>query len=200
MSKKGDRMPKIVDATQQRREICRAARGVFARRGVHGTGLSHVAKAAGMGRSSLYHYFPDKDALVRALIREQMRDEEALFAAALAGEGSPLARIESLAAGQVAIFEQWRATAGLTLDLWSRHARRFRPFFRRLRAQLGSLIAEGQAAGEIDETLSPELCAASLVGVIDGLLLQYVVEPAALGEPELLRAHLVDSVRRQLAA
>ncbi|NNL67364.1 MAG: TetR family transcriptional regulator, partial [Myxococcales bacterium] len=38
-------MPKQVDAVEQRRTIRRAARRVFARRGVHGTGLAHVATA-----------------------------------------------------------------------------------------------------------------------------------------------------------
>ena len=69
-------MPKLVDRVEQRREIRRAARHVFARRGVAGTGLTHVAEAAGMGRSSLYHYYPDKAALMRDLLREVMTEED----------------------------------------------------------------------------------------------------------------------------
>jgi AcrR family transcriptional regulator len=192
-------MPKLVDAVAQRREILNAARGVFARRGVEGTGLTHVADAAGMGRSSLYHYFRDKGSLVRALIREQMAQEEGLFAAALAGDGSPLERITALVGGQVEIFEAWRSTAGLTLDLWSRHAKRFRPFFRRLRELLGSLISAGQRAGEIDPNLDSEFAAAGIIATIDGLLLQYVVEPAAFSDRTRLRRALVTGVRKQLA-
>ncbi len=197
-------MPKIVDASEQRREILDAARGVFARRGLEGTGLSHVAAAAGMGRSSLYHYFRDKGTLVRALIRAQMAEEEALFALALAGGGnadvSALGRIEALVAGQVEIFEDWRATAGLTLDLWSRHAKRFRPFFRSLRSLLGALIEEGQEEGEIDGALDAALAAACVIGLLDGLLLQYVVEPAIFTDRKRVREALVTSVRKQLAS
>ncbi len=192
-------MPKRVDATAQRRQILLTARDVFARRGLEGTGLTHVAEAMGMGRSSLYHYFPDKRTLVRSLIREQMAEEEALFAAALAGDGSPLQRIASLVGSQVEIFDAWRATAGLTLDLWSRHAARFRPFFRRLREHLGSLICEGQRAGEIDSALDAELAAASIIATIDGLLLQYLVEPAAFRDRAALRDSLVTGVRKQLS-
>ena len=75
-------MPKLVDSVEQRREIRSAARRVFARRGVAGTGLTHVAQAAGMGRSSLYHYYPDKAALMRDLLCEVMGEEESFFAAA----------------------------------------------------------------------------------------------------------------------
>jgi AcrR family transcriptional regulator len=192
-------MPKLVDSAAQRREILQAARGVFARRGVEGTGLAHVADAAGMGRSSLYHYFHSKQALVRALIREQMELEEALFKAALEREGSPLERIAALAAGLVEIFEAWRAMAGLTLDLWSRHAKRFRPFFRSLREILGTLIEAGQRAGEIDPALDSEFAAAGIIATIDGLLLQYVVEPAAFSDRARLTRTLVTSVQKQLA-
>jgi len=192
-------MPKLVDQAAQRREILHAARGVFARRGVEGTGLAHVADAAGMGRSSLYHYFPGKEALVRALIREQMDQEEALFKAALEREGSPSERIRALVGGQVELFEPWRAMAGLTLDLWSRYAKRFRPFFRSLREILRTLIEEGQRAGEIDRALDSEFASAGIIATIDGLLLQYVVEPGAFSDRARLRAALTAIVQKQLA-
>ena len=69
-------MPKIVDARAQRGEIRRAARRVFSRRGVAGTGLAHVAEAAGMGRSSLYHYYADKASLLRDLVRDLLAEVE----------------------------------------------------------------------------------------------------------------------------
>jgi len=75
-------MPKIVDATEQRGSIRRAATRVFSRRGVAGTGLAHVAREAGMGRSTIYHYYRDKTALTRDMVRELLSEEEALFAAA----------------------------------------------------------------------------------------------------------------------
>ena len=43
-------------------------------------GMAQVAEAAGMGRSSLYHYYPDKESLVRDLVRDllEARDERRL--------------------------------------------------------------------------------------------------------------------------
>ena len=76
-------MPKVVDAAEQRSRIREAARQVFARRGVAGTGLVHVAKAARISRSNLYHYYPDKAAPFRDLAQELLDEEEALFRAAL---------------------------------------------------------------------------------------------------------------------
>ncbi len=105
-------MPKVVDPHAQRRQIRRAARDVFSRRGLAGTGLAQVADAAGMGRSSLYHYYPDKAALVRDLVRDLAAEEAAAFAAAAGGSGPPLARIERLLADLHASFDAWRGILG----------------------------------------------------------------------------------------
>ncbi len=193
-------MPKVVDSAAQRGEIRRAARRVFARRGVAGTGLAHVAKAARMGRSSLYHYYPDRASLVRDLARELLAEEEALFAAAVRGSGTPLQRIERLAAVLTGLFEDWAAMGRVLFDLWSREALRFRPFFRRIRRDLAAVIAEGQRRGEIDRAFEPQLAAAAVIGAIDGILLQNFVDPGAFPDREALRDVLVRAVRKVLQA
>lgn len=132
-----------------------------------------------MGRSSLYHYYPDKQSLVRDLIQDLVRDEEALFAGALQGQGSALARIEQLARALPAVFAQWSQLGTMIFDLWSRDAARFRPLFRQLRRDLAALIRQGQEAGEIEPSLDPELTAGVVIGAIDGLLLQHLVDPNA---------------------
>jgi AcrR family transcriptional regulator len=191
-------VPKVVDSTEQRREIRHAARRVFARRGVAGTGLAHVAEAAGMGRSSLYHYYPDKASLVRALVRDVLAEEEALFAAALGGEGTPLERIERLTGALTALFEDWANVGRMVFDLWSRDGSRFRPFFRRIRADLAALITEGQRSGEMDRALDPALASATVIGAIDGLLLQHFIDPRAFPDSDALRDTLVYAVRKVL--
>ncbi len=172
-------MPKVVDGVAQRAQIRDAARRAFSSRGVAGTGLSHVAQEAGMGRSSLYHYYPDKQSLVRDLIQDLVRDEEALFAAALRGQGPPLERIERLARELPAVFAAWSRYGTMIFDLWSRDAVRFRPLFRQMRGDLAALIRQGQDAGEIEASLDAELTAGVLIGAIDGLLLQHLIDPQA---------------------
>jgi AcrR family transcriptional regulator len=191
-------MPKLVDPAEQRREIRGAARRVFARRGVAGTGLTHVAEAAGMGRSSLYHYYPDKSALLRDLLREVMSEEESFFGAVVGGEGTPLERAERLARALAGLFEKWSAVARMLFDLRLRETRGFRPFFRRIRGHLASLIAEGQRRGEIDPRLDPSLGAATLIGTVDGLLLQHLVDPRAFSDPQALEDALALAVRKLL--
>ncbi len=191
-------MPKLVDPVRQRSEIRSAARRVFARRGIAGTGLTHVAAAAGMGRSSLYHYYPDKAALMRDLLREVMTEEESFFAAVVEGEGTPLERAERLARTLAGMSEESAAAAHKLSEPRLRETRGFRPLFRRIRDHVASLIAEGQRLGEMDLQVDPDLGAATLIGTIDGLLLQHLVDPRAFPDPRALENALVLTVRKLL--
>ncbi len=60
-------------------------------KGVEGTSLDDVRAAAGVSKSQLYHYFADKDALVREVISAQA-------AHVLAAQGTALTQLDSLAA------------------------------------------------------------------------------------------------------
>jgi AcrR family transcriptional regulator len=194
-------MPKIVDREAQRKAIRRAARNVFARRGVEAVGLVHVARTAGIGRASIYHYYPDKASLVRDLVRDLLAEEESLFSQALRNtKGGPLERIQALAAKLADLFAEWASLGKMLLDLWATSGAMFKPFFRRIRRDLAQLIADGQRAGEIDRTLEAGDAASAVIAIIDGMLLQMIVDPTAFGETTATRRLLVDSVRRILQA
>lgn len=54
-------MPKIVDYEEKRQEIAEKAIAVFVRDGYYHATLSSIAKECGMGRTTLYQYFRDKE-------------------------------------------------------------------------------------------------------------------------------------------
>jgi AcrR family transcriptional regulator len=191
-------MPKQVDATALRKDIREAARRVFARQGVQGTGLSHVAREAGMGRSSLYHYYPDKDALLGDLLAETLRDEAELFRVSLRGEGSTEERLHRLTDACVALLDTWAAAFRMMQDFRLSDASRFAGYFREIRDEFTSCLRAGQQAGEVAGSLDPEPAAATLIGAIDGLLLQHFLDPEAL-DPEALRGELRRIVTRVVA-
>lgn len=71
-------------ADVRRGDILEAARMLFLTRGVHGVGLRHVAKAAGVSLGNIYNHFRNKDALFGALVdslhREWLQSSEPLVA------------------------------------------------------------------------------------------------------------------------
>ncbi|MBJ19210.1 MAG: TetR/AcrR family transcriptional regulator [bacterium] len=189
-------MPKIVDADRQRDEIRNAARVVFAERGVRGTGLAHVAAAAGMGRSSLYHYYPDKDSLLGDLVKEMLDQELAMFRECLRSPEPPIARLENLARACAALFPEWALFGRMILDLRLADVQFLKRTFRALRRELAAVLAEGQENGSFAAELNADVTASLLIGTIDGLLLQYFIDPRALPKPAEIADTLFLTTRR----
>jgi AcrR family transcriptional regulator len=192
-------MPKVVDPDQQREAIRDAARRVFTTRGIESTGLAHVAEAAGMGRSSLYHYYADKDSLIRDLAKDLLDREEEMFKKAQRREGAAPQRILALFDELTTVFDAWVAIGTMVMDLRRLDPTRFRTFFRRIRRELAQLILEGQKRGEIDPALKPEAVAAILIGMVDGLLFQKLIDPGSFKGRSSYDA-MCDAVRKTLHA
>jgi AcrR family transcriptional regulator len=95
-------MPKEPTTERGRRSrdrIVEAAAALVAERGAEGTGIDHVLAAAGASKSQLYHYFADKDDLIRAVIARR-------FEQVIAAQAPLLAKLDSWAA-----IRRW-------LDMW----------------------------------------------------------------------------------
>ncbi len=192
-------MPKIVDEQQQRQRIRQAARRAFARLGLEGTGLQHVAREAGLGRSSLYHYYPDKASIVGDLADELLEEETALYEQALQSEGSPLERIERLTVAIVELLDQSAATGRLMLQIWAGDPDRFQSMLETLRGTLAQLVQAGQAHGEIDPDLDPQVAATLVIALTDGVLVQGFIDPRLFEHKGRLGDALLTAVRRMLA-
>jgi AcrR family transcriptional regulator len=72
----------------KRRQILDGARLVFLRDGYDGASMSDVAREAGVSKGTLYVYFPSKEALFEAQIRDG-RARQAEHLAKLTAEGAP---------------------------------------------------------------------------------------------------------------
>ena len=59
---------------ERRTNIIRAARNVFLRHGYRKTALEDVARAASVGKATLYHYFDGKDDLFGAVVSEMFQE------------------------------------------------------------------------------------------------------------------------------
>src|SRR5437879_1581611 len=59
---------------EKRDRIIAAAGPVLEQRGLQGTTIGAIAKAAGLDRASVYYYFPDKFAIFRAAIHDGLQE------------------------------------------------------------------------------------------------------------------------------
>lgn len=71
MKKKGIVMPKIVDFQKRKDYIANEAVSVFIEKGFHKTKLLDIARKCGMGRTTLYQYFRNKNDIFTYVIESE---------------------------------------------------------------------------------------------------------------------------------
>jgi TetR/AcrR family transcriptional regulator len=73
---------------RKRREILHAALRAFRDKGYHATTLGDIAEHLGVRKAALYHYFPDKDAILYACHEESLGELDRIVAGAKQQESS----------------------------------------------------------------------------------------------------------------
>ena len=180
-----DGRPVIGDPTDQ---ILAAASRLFQERGLESTTMSRLAAEVGLKQSSLYYYFPNRDAVVAALVAQANVVPLALVDGIIADGGSAGASLYRFVRGDV------EALCALPFDINEIHrvAMRDRDRFadywterRRLERRLASMIQRGIAAGEL-RTVDPRLTALTIMsndeGVQNWFRLGTARKPRAIGE------------------
>jgi len=152
-----------------RERILRAAESVFLSQEFHEALMEDVARASGVGKGTLYRYFPSKRALYRALLVDGMDRLRSELTAAGAGPEEPLLKLGRLVRG----FLEHFGTRRRLLALVSRHeSQPGRNEWRRRRADFVAVfeaaLAEGIGAGQL-RPIDPRLGANLLVGMLRGV-------------------------------
>ena len=188
-----------------RRRVLAAAEALFTRRGYEATGMADVAERAGIGGGTLYHHFPDKRALLLALIddwadREMTRNRTELDIERWLGDDPRKAIASHLETG----YRELRRDGGfflVILELAERDSdvrTRFAMIDRVATERFAGQIAFGQSRGQMRKELDP-LAAAFLVRhsirlAATEVLVHRVSEPA----PERVLEGLIDMICRYL--
>ncbi|WP_435298891.1 TetR/AcrR family transcriptional regulator [Timonella sp. A28] len=63
-----------IDPDERAQEIVNATRLLFATRGIAKTSFTDIAREIGVARGLIYHYFPDKDALITAVLDQYVAE------------------------------------------------------------------------------------------------------------------------------
>ena len=97
-----------VVADFRRGQILDAARRMFARHGIEGATVDHIARAAHVAKGTIYLYFRSKDEILKHAVHE---DLDALGRATIPGVAGPGAiedRLRAFLAGMLAFFDAQR--------------------------------------------------------------------------------------------
>jgi AcrR family transcriptional regulator len=173
-----------------RATILDAAEELIAARGLHGAALAQIARKAGVAVGTLYNYFTDRDALIRALFesrRATLRPQ--LLAAASLGEDLAFEpRLRGFVHEVLAVFERHRRFIKVATE--TEHLK-LSPSTAAQDLQLG--IAQIVAAGLAERALSPT-AAALLPMLLAGAIRAVVIRGTAEGTGFVADADAIVSI------
>jgi len=167
-------------------------------RGYVGTSPKAIQRRAGAGQGSMYHHFAGKPDLALAAVRRSAEQLRVKAEAQFSAPGSALERVTAYLRREREVLRGC-PIGRLTQDpdvVASPDLRQpLAETFDWLRGRLADLLAEGQAAGELDADLDPVDTASTVVAVLQG---GYVLARADGSDEPFRRA--VDGVLALLAA
>ena len=152
-------------------EILRSAAALFGELGVAGTTMSRLAAEVGLGQSSLYYWFRNRDEVVAALVARANVVSLDLVTRLAAEPGPAGDRLRRFVEGDV------EALCALPFDInevhrvAARDRERFAAYWRerdRLQRRLAGIVAAGVASGEL-RSVDPQLTALTIMANDEGV-------------------------------
>lgn len=160
-----------VRAKRQRRrtEILHSALHAFRTRGYHATTLDDIAAQLGIRSAALYHYFPDKEAILYACHREGLAEVERILAEARERYASAQERLAHAIREHVRVMADTLEGSALALEvsaLSPRHRAEVIAQRDRYERGLRDIVADGVGGAEF-RALDPKLAVFAILGAIN---------------------------------
>lgn len=181
--------PKRADARRNYDRLLVAAAAAFAQHGADDVSLEEIARRAGVGIGTLYRHFPNRQALLEAVYKDQVDALDALAAKLLVAEspgaalGDWMRAFVSFARTKRTLSSAIAATVGKDSELVSSCSTI-------LRHCSDLLLTRAQEAGEA----RPEVQSTDIFRLTHGLITATEGAPSDPGQPERLIALVIDSV------
>src|ERR1051325_1754823 len=184
---------------RRRTEILHAALRAFRDTGYHGTTLDDIARQLGVRKTALYHYFPDKEAILYACHREGLEEVAGLVARARQHPSSA-AQLAHLIREHVRVMTDTLEGSSLAFEvsaLSPAHRAEVIAARDRYEQALREIVRRGVAAGEV-RAVDPQLAVFGILGVINWVARWY--SPDGSIHPRALGLHYADHLLRGLLA
>lgn len=174
-----------------REKIIRSATETFAQKGFRGAKMADIAKAANLTEPGLLHHFPSKTHLLMEVLKERDRIDSERMRATLQQNGNHLleASIELVehnqtVPGLVQLFNLLLAES-ISADHPAHEF--FIERYQREREHWVQAITQAQQNGEVRSDISAETLAILTFAMMDGLQVQWLMEPEKIDMSELYR-------------
>jgi TetR/AcrR family transcriptional regulator, cholesterol catabolism regulator len=157
----------------RRRQIEDAASALFSGRGYAATTMRDIAGALDLQGGSLYAHVTSKESLLAAIVEEAAERFHAAVRPLAEGGGGAAERLRAMIHAHVGVLAGGLERAAVYLYEWRFLGQERRERIARSRAAYQAMfervIAEGQAAGELDPRADPKLAAVFVLSAVNAL-------------------------------
>jgi AcrR family transcriptional regulator len=176
----------------KRAELIERATTLFGEAGYRGASLREIAARCGISHAGLLHHFPSKEALLTAVLAHR-DDADAGFVDPAGDPVQVLKGFVDLAAANAArrgIVELYTVLAAEATAVDHPAHDHFVRRYERVVGMAGETFRRAQAAGLLRDGVDPAVAARSLVALMDGLQVQWLLADGELDMAAAVRDHL----------
>jgi AcrR family transcriptional regulator len=193
------RTPKPQARTLERREsVLRAAMSVFGQRGYNKGALVEVAEQAGMTHAGVLHHFGSKEALLVAMLQYRDGQEAAGVPGRAQTEGPAFLDhlLDTLKdnVDRPGVVQTYTVLSAESVTEGHPAQSYFRSRFTSLRDKIAGVLAE--VSGQDAEDTEVRDDATALIALMDGLQVQWLLDPDAVDMPRIVERVMDEMVHR----
>ncbi|MGW4929276.1 TetR/AcrR family transcriptional regulator [Agromyces sp. NPDC004153] len=186
--------------TERREAVLKAAMNVFGARGYNKGALVEVAEQAGMTHAGVLHHFGSKEGLLVAMLKYRDGEEVAGVPARAQTEGPAFLQhlVDTVEENthRRGVVQAYSVLSGESVTDGHPAHDYFQGRFHVLRAKIAGVL--GEVSGNTDQQELDD-AASALIAIMDGLQVQWLLEPEAIDMPRILSRtidELVDRLER----
>ena len=171
---------------RRRAEILHAALRAFRDKGYHATTLENIADQVGVRKTALYHYFPDKEAILHACHQEGLAEVHRHVEEAKAKYHTAAERLAYLIREHVRVMTDTLEGSSLAFEITAlapEHQKEVIAARDRYEQELRDAIVQGIADGEFRD-VNPKIPVFAILGAVNWIARWYRPE-GSLHAPEL---------------
>ncbi|KHK95892.1 hypothetical protein LK09_17945 [Microbacterium mangrovi] len=188
-------MPNYPKGERRRAEILEAAFDAFGTVGYRNASMVQIAADCGVSRAGLLHHFPTKESLLEAVLKQRDRiDNEQFFAGGTSDDGldylTRMVRLVEHNAAHPGIVSLFAVLSSEASDPGHPAHVYFQERYARSRSWLRRAFRDLEQRGMLRPHVQPDGLDVEFLSLLDGLQVQWLLQPDAVDMPARVRAFL----------
>jgi len=171
--------------SKRREDILRSAGSVFSAKGYAAATVDEIAHEAGIAKGSVYNYFPSKQDILTQLFQSTAAKEDAFLGNLVAANLPAREKLGQWLHSLFDRFSEFQQIGRLVLEFWvtaagqagrGTFAATLREMYQRHHDRLVNILLQGQREGDFVLEHGPDIGAALITAVLDGMQIQAMME------------------------